>query len=670
MNPHKTQIGRMIEEVKKAMLAHFPIVYIPTNQKTLIDDMLFDAKYTGCLMPRVCFDVKENSDVLLEPGAFITEDGKPITDNYIIVTSSVGKRSQRPSLFVWYTSDLKRNSTMLDSFIADYYKIKSSGGYAQNDEWEKTRRSLYIVVTPTEEEIPASLAPYVYTVRVGAISDEEIEYLIFSKLDEYGVPHNVLMEKNSLFNQMKVSFRGLSALRIRQLMDLLIASQCIDFNEVTEKEVLLAINETKKQMLANIPGLKWENTEAADAVGLGWVTGWLDRHAKIFDDPKRAKQQFVDIPGAILLTGIPGSGKSLMAKTTARKLGNIPLISLDMGALRDKYQGESEHNMIVALHTAEQMAPCVLWLDEIEKAFGSSDSNGDDGVGQRLFGKFLTWMQEKTSACFVFATSNNVTKLPPELFRSERFDRKFFTFMPTAHECAQIFVGNLKHQNDCYQKELLKYGKHERMRDGIPNDLFPGSLLDESVWLKVLDECVSDNPDECLLVKKKREADNLSTYYWASMCESDDKMCKPANKLLTGADISSIIKEAKFNVNSNLSPVNKRVVYEHDTFIAAIKDVLKNFRPYGETNLRNIAECFYLLYVNQFEPASMGEIFAFKAFNEDKLIYTPEEGSYGETKNEATDRYHNSKMRKYDYILNSTIVGAINYYLPKSKIVL
>ena len=131
----------------------------------------------------------------------------------------------------------------------------------------------------------------------------------------------------------------------------------------------------------------------------------------------------------------------------------LPLISLDMGELQKGIVGASEQHMVEALRMVEAMAPCVLWIDEIEKAFsGSSHDNSDGGVMRRMFGKFLTWMQEKSAPCFVFATSNDTSKLPPELFRSERFDDKFYSFMPTVDECASIFSSIIKEENKKYAK--------------------------------------------------------------------------------------------------------------------------------------------------------------------------------------------------------------------------
>ena len=141
--------------------------------------------------------------------------------------------------------------------------------------------------------------------------------------------------------------------------------------------------------------------------------------------------------------GRPGCGKSLTAKTTAAMF-NLPLIRLDVGRLLGKYVGESEENMRKALKLSEAISPCVLWIDELEKAFAGVTSNNDGGITFRLFGQFLTWMQEKTSSVFIVATANNIKSLPKEFFRKGRFDELFYVDCPNKAERIKIFNIHLK----------------------------------------------------------------------------------------------------------------------------------------------------------------------------------------------------------------------------------
>lgn len=543
--------------------------------------------------------------------------------------------------------------TSLNKFVRQYLDIKCSSNYNDPKKISLIKKSLCIVVSPVFISVPTSLAPYTKTIYVEPLSDAEIEDLISFSMKKHGLDPQIIMEKEELLTQMKVSFRGMSTLKIRQLMQQMIKCQFIDFDGVLESEVTAAIQDAKKELLNNCLGLKWENIKSNEAAGLGAVVNWLKDHAPLFENPEKAIRQHVDIPKGILMTGIPGSGKSLMAMTAARILNNIPLVSLNMGMLRGGLVGESEHNLENALRTAEEMAPCVLWIDEIEKAMSGSfgDGNGDSGVGQRMFGTFLTWLQEKSSSCFVFATSNDITRLPPELFRSERFDRKFFTFMPKAENCAEIFASIIKSQNDTYDKELAGYDKQRRKE--MPQRLFDAELMDTDVWLDVLNGCCTSTPDECIVVVEK-EGDR---YMWKGKK-------KPSNKLLSGADISSIIKEAKFKANQEKQDSVETCFYEKNRFLGIVKEVIKNFKPYGETNLINLAKSFYILNKNQVESASGSCILDFNHFDEDELQYVPslEEGS--KDKEFVVTEIRDNDNNRYNKVLFNTLVGAINHYLP------
>ena len=152
----------------------------------------------------------------------------------------------------------------------------------------------------------------------------------------------------------------------------------------------------------------------------------------------------VDIPKGIMIIGMPGCGKSLTAKATA-SLFEIPLVRLDVGRLLGKYVGESEENMRKALKLSEAISPCVLWIDEIEKAFaGVGGDGGGNDVTTRLFGQFLTWMQEKENTVFIVATANDISRMPPEFLRKGRFDELFFVDLPNGEERRKILDIHLK----------------------------------------------------------------------------------------------------------------------------------------------------------------------------------------------------------------------------------
>jgi len=176
--------------------------------------------------------------------------------------------------------------------------------------------------------------------------------------------------------------------------------------------------------------------EIADLAGCARLKAWLRVHHAGFG--AKAKELGLPAPRGLLLVGVQGCGKSLTAKTIARSWG-LPLARLDPSRLFDKFVGETEKNFRRALETTEAQAPIVLWIDEIEKAFAQGGSEADAGLGRRLFGSFLTWLQEHREPVFVVATANDLDSLPPELLRKGRFDEIFFLDLPTPEERREIF---------------------------------------------------------------------------------------------------------------------------------------------------------------------------------------------------------------------------------------
>lgn len=181
-----------------------------------------------------------------------------------------------------------------------------------------------------------------------------------------------------------------------------------------------------------------------DVGGMEHLKEWLRIRGRGFEPAARTFG--LEAPRGILLTGVPGCGKSLVAKTLARSW-HMPLVLLDPGALFGPYVGESEERLRTALRTVEAMAPVVLWVDEIEKGFATGDGVADGGVSVRILGELLRWMQERPEGVFLVATSNDVRKLPPELLRRGRFDDIFFVDLPDAGERAAILALHLRRRH-------------------------------------------------------------------------------------------------------------------------------------------------------------------------------------------------------------------------------
>lgn len=225
---------------------------------------------------------------------------------------------------------------------------------------------------------------------------------------------------------------------------------------LTEEEVGVVLSE-KKQLIRRNGILEYiEEDETIDSVGgLEELKRWLKQRSNAFTE--RAREYGLPQPKGMLILGVPGCGKSLIAKTTSRLWG-LPLLRLDMGRVYDgSMVGRSEANLRNALKTAESISPAILFIDELDKAFagGAGSADSDGGTSSRIFGSFLTWMQEKTSPVFVMATANRVERLPGEFLRKGRFDEIFFVDLPNAEERQEIFKIHLsKRRRDIARFDL------------------------------------------------------------------------------------------------------------------------------------------------------------------------------------------------------------------------
>jgi SpoVK/Ycf46/Vps4 family AAA+-type ATPase len=249
-------------------------------------------------------------------------------------------------------------------------------------------------------------------------------------------------------------------------------------SRLTEEEVDIVLTE-KKQLIRRNGILEYiEEDETIEAVGgLDELKKWLKQRSDAFTE--RAREYGLPQPKGMLILGVPGCGKSMIAKTTSRLWG-LPLLRLDMGRIYDgSTVGRSEANLRNALKTAESISPVILFIDELDKAFagGTGSADSDGGTSSRIFGSFLTWMQEKTSPVFVMATANRVERLPGEFLRKGRFDEIFFVDLPTPEERSAIFKIHLnKRRSDISRFDIEQIEQLAKVSEG-----FSGAEIEQAL---------------------------------------------------------------------------------------------------------------------------------------------------------------------------------------------
>lgn len=296
----------------------------------------------------------------------------------------------------------------------------------------KTQPKNIIIISP-DVNIPDTLREFITLIdfplpTYNEINEELIRLMTSLKQD---------ISEELLLN-LTTACQGLSLERIRRVLSKVIAqSGTID---VTSPRFVL---EEKKQIIQQTQLLEFSITDKkiTDLGGLDNFKDWLKLRDEAF--LPAAQDYGLPYPKGLLLVGVQGTGKSLAAKTVANEW-NLPLLRLDFGRLFASLIGQSESRVRKMIQISEALSPCVLWVDEIDKAFAGAQSSGDSGTTSRVLSTFLTWMSEKTSPVFVVATANNIELIPPEIIRKGRFDEVFFLALPTKEERQAIFEVHLR----------------------------------------------------------------------------------------------------------------------------------------------------------------------------------------------------------------------------------
>ena len=350
-----------------------------------------------------------------------------------------------------YSEGIERNVFLLIKNAEEEMKDARNIAYIKKiaeTRYSSPNYNFTIIVITESETVPKELEKFTSILDIPNMSKDEIEKYIL----KFSKDNNIKVDEKDI-GEVAISLKGLTKLEIDHVLNMIIESKnniSISGRDIIIKEKGQII---KKSSILEIIDFK-EKIE--DIGGLEGLKEWLKSKAQVFRRLDEAKKFGVDTPKGVLLVGMPGCGKSLAAKASAR-LFNVPLLRLDIGRLLGKYVGESEHNMRVALKTAESISPCILWIDEIEKAFaGINQDGGASDITKRLFGQFLTWLQEKENTVFVVATANDITAFPPEFLRKGRFDEVFFIDFPNEEEREKIFKIHLEKRGKLNDKINLK----------------------------------------------------------------------------------------------------------------------------------------------------------------------------------------------------------------------
>ena len=290
-----------------------------------------------------------------------------------------------------------------------------------------------IIIIGSDLTIPHELQDLLTVIEFQLPSEEEINQELNRLINSL----NIKIE-SQLFENLSRACQGLSLERIRRVLSKIIATyKTIDDNSI---EVLLT---EKKQIISQTQILEYSsfNEKITNLGGLENLKDWLKKRKTAFSS--QALNYGLPTPRGLVLVGIQGTGKSLTAKAIASDW-QLPLLKLDVGKLFGGIVGESESRLRQMINVAETISPCILWIDEIDKAFTNTESKGDSGTSNRVLATFISWLSEKTKPVFVIATANNIDLLPLEVIRKGRFDEVFFLDLPKKEEREEIFKIHLQ----------------------------------------------------------------------------------------------------------------------------------------------------------------------------------------------------------------------------------
>lgn len=326
----------------------------------------------------------------------------------------------------------------------------------------------HIVLVSHELAIPPELEKFSAVTQLALPSNEQLEGMVRQVARDWALENAGRSVKTdpATLDMLVNNLKGMTLRDAKRL-----ARKAIYDDGAITGEDIPRVSRAKYELLSRegVLSFEYDTAKFSDVGGFAKLKTWLDQRHDVFYGKREVNH--LDTPKGVMMLGVQGCGKSLAAKSVAGTWG-APLLRLDFGTLYNKYHGETERNLRESLSTAEAMAPCVLWIDEIEKGLGLSDTDG--GTSKRVLGTLLTWMAEKKSAVFVVATANDIQSLPPELVRKGRFDEIFFVDLPSKAVREDIFSIHLKNRE-------LDPGQYDLARLSSLTEGFSGAEIEQAV---------------------------------------------------------------------------------------------------------------------------------------------------------------------------------------------
>jgi ATP-dependent 26S proteasome regulatory subunit len=321
-----------------------------------------------------------------------------------------------------------------------------------------------IIIIGSELNIPKELSDLITILQFQLPLENEINYELKRLIQSLNIEID-----QQILESLTRACQGLSLERIRRVLSKIIAT----YKTIDENSIKLLLNE-KKQIISQTEILEyWSVDETISKIGgVDNLKNWLKKRKTSFG--VQASTYGLPTPRGLLLVGIQGTGKSLTAKAIANEW-QLPLLKLDVGKLFGGIVGESESRLRQMIEVAETISPCILWIDEIDKAFSNNTSTGDSGTSNRVLATFISWLSEKTKPVFVVATANNVDILPLEIIRKGRFDEIFFLDLPQKQEREQIFKIHIQEFRP-NRWELFDYSKLAQL-----SEAFSGAEIRQSI---------------------------------------------------------------------------------------------------------------------------------------------------------------------------------------------